>query len=93
MAGIWDEWTDVDTGEVILSCAIITTGPNEFMKPLHDRMPAILGRDQADAWFSAPPEEAYEMLKPRPSNWMAFRPVSAYVNSVKNQGPDCIAAA
>jgi len=90
LAGIWDEWADPETGEVILSCAVITCAPNAFMAKLHDRMPVILGADQADAWFNAPPEEALEMLKACPSDWMNAHRVSPYVNNARNQGPECI---
>lgn len=90
IAGLWDEWTDPETGEVILSCTVITCEPNKFMAELHDRMPVILGEDQLDAWFNAPPEEAFKMLKPCPSEWMTANTVSAYVNNTRNQGPDCI---
>ena len=30
---------------------IITTGPNEVMAPIHDRMPVILQPEQFDAWL------------------------------------------
>src|SRR5438552_13425567 len=36
-AGIWDTWRN--RGDVITSCAIITTAPNELVAELHDRMP------------------------------------------------------
>ena len=90
LAGLWDEWTDPETGEVLLSCTIITCEPNAFMAVLHDRMPVILGAEQLDAWFRAPPEDAYDMLKPCPDEWMASDEVSAYVNNARNQGPECI---
>ena len=90
MAGLWDEWKDPETGEIHLTCTTITCEPNDFMAELHDRMPVILGADQLDAWFSAPPEIAVEMLKPCPSEWMAAHKVNAYVNDARNQGPDCI---
>lgn len=90
IAGLWDEWTDPDSGEIHLTCAAITCAPNDFMADIHDRMPVILGADQLEAWFHAPPEIAYDMLKPCPSDWMEARLVSAYVNNVRNKGPDCI---
>jgi len=90
IAGLWEEWTDPETGEVVTTCTVITCEPNEFMTELHDRMPVILGADQLDAWFNAPPEETYEMLKPCPSDWITANKVSAYVNSTRNQGADCI---
>src|SRR5258707_7078931 len=39
-AGIWDSWSN--RGNVVTSCAIITTAANELVAELHDRMPAIL---------------------------------------------------
>ena len=90
IAGLWDEWTNPESGEVMLTCTVITCEPNEFMADLHDRMPVILGADQVEAWFNAPPEEALTMLKPCPSEWMTAHKVSAYVNNTRNQGPDCI---
>ncbi len=51
-AGVWDEWKR--DGVSIASCAIVTTGANELLQPIHDRMPVIL------------PEEAYKLwLDPR----------------------------
>ena len=39
-AGVWDTWRN--RGELITSCAIITTAANELVAELHDRMPTIL---------------------------------------------------
>jgi len=36
--------TDEGTGEVIESCTIITTQPNDVVAPVHDRMPVIVPR-------------------------------------------------
>ena len=40
-AGLYEHWTSKE-GEYIQSATIITTGPNDFMKPIHHRMPVIL---------------------------------------------------
>src|SRR5579864_5033837 len=40
-AGIWDRWSDPG-GTVVESCAILTTTPNQLLRDVHDRMPAIL---------------------------------------------------
>jgi putative SOS response-associated peptidase YedK len=42
VAGLWETWTDPETGEVVTSCTIITCAPNALMAELHDRMPVIL---------------------------------------------------
>lgn len=44
MAGLWSEWTDPDSQEVIESCTVITTTANSVMRELHERMPVILSR-------------------------------------------------
>ena len=44
-AGLWTSWADKDTGELIDSCTIITTTPNELVARVHNRMPVILPRD------------------------------------------------
>src|SRR6266571_2008075 len=36
----------------IASCAIITTGPNELIAPIHHRMPVILAPEAEAAWLS-----------------------------------------
>ncbi|MFZ5618500.1 MAG: SOS response-associated peptidase [Pseudomonadota bacterium] len=90
LAGVWDEWKDPDTGKAVLTFSIVTVPANELIEPLHDRMPAILSKQQADDWFNAPPEEAFLMLKPCPSEWLSLTRVSPYVNNSRNQGPDCI---
>src|SRR6267154_5251105 len=48
-AGIWDKWKNRD--QSIISCAIITTSPNELVEELHDRMPAILLPEFFEAWL------------------------------------------
>jgi putative SOS response-associated peptidase YedK len=31
IAGLWDEWRDKGSGEVLKSCTMIITEPNEFV--------------------------------------------------------------
>ncbi|MDX1639231.1 MAG: SOS response-associated peptidase [Balneolaceae bacterium] len=53
-AGVWNTWTDPNTGEVILSHAIITTDPNETVKKIHNtqnRMAMILPQSAYDLWL------------------------------------------
>ncbi len=58
-AGLWETWhpkeasiTVQGAGGVITSCCIITTTANSIMRPIHDRMPVILDREQWDTWLS-----------------------------------------
>ncbi len=91
-AGLWDEWKQPDSGK-LLSFTIITTGPNELMKPIHDRMPVILKEEDESAWLD--PEltdfdKLLPLLKPYPSDRMEAYEVSTIVNSPKNDVPECI---
>ena len=51
LAGLWAGWKDEDTGEVIRSFTIITTGANDMMAPVHDRMPVMVPDEAWDRWL------------------------------------------
>lgn len=54
MAGIWQPWTDAETGEYTETVAIVTTDANFLMKQIHnskERMPTILNEDLAWEWM------------------------------------------
>ncbi len=54
MAGIWQPWKDVETGEYVETFSIITTAANSLMAQIHNsrkRMPAILSEDYAYEWL------------------------------------------
>jgi putative SOS response-associated peptidase YedK len=82
-AGIWDEWRR--NGVSKLSCAIITTAPNELLAGIHDRMPAILPLDAYDKWLhkDTESEELTQLLMPFPAMAMKSYPVSSEVNQPK----------
>jgi putative SOS response-associated peptidase YedK len=89
-AGIWDAWSN--RGEVVTSCAIITTAANELVGELHDRMPAILVPEFHDAWVdpTTDREVLTRILKPFPSLRMKTHPVSSSVNSPDNDTADLV---
>lgn len=49
LSGLWDVWKGPQ-GDVT-SCTIIVTEANQFMKPLHDRMPVILDPRDHERWL------------------------------------------
>ena len=54
-AGLWSEWVDKTTGELINSYAILTTEANETMSRIHNskkRRPMILSRDNERGWIN-----------------------------------------
>jgi len=91
-AGLWDRWKD-EGGEVIESCAILTTDANSLFRSAHDRMPVILHPDAYDEWLDDDVrnvEALKELLRPYPSSEMVAYPVSTRVNSPQSQGEDLI---
>ena len=54
MAGIWNPFTDRETGETFDTFAIVTTKANKLMAEVHNtkkRMPVILNEDLAWEWL------------------------------------------
>jgi putative SOS response-associated peptidase YedK len=92
-AGLWDRWRNPQ-GQVIESCTILTTAPNELMQDIHDRMPVILARDEYDLWLDpgfTRVDELQPLLKPYSTAAMRRYRVSQRVNQVKNDDPECAA--
>src|SRR5512135_2638947 len=86
-AGLWERWKDKASGEVVRSCTIITTTPNEVCAPIHDRMPVIVAPEDYGKWLGedeADPVRLLQMLKPFPAEAMVAFPVDARVGNVKN---------
>lgn len=91
MAGVWERWTDPETGEEIRSCSIVTTGPNALMESIHNRMPVILPPERWDTWLDPAvndPAQLQELLVPYPAEGMKERRVAKAVGDVKNKGPE-----
>jgi putative SOS response-associated peptidase YedK len=91
-AGLWEIWHSPD-GSEIRSCTIITTEPNELMKPIHNRMPVILSPQVYQDWLNpgnGKPDRLSSYLVPYPSDQMIAYPVSNTVNNPKNDTPECI---
>ena len=86
-AGLWERWRDPATKEVVRSCTIITSPPNELLAPIHDRMPVILDRADWAKWLGedhAKPPELRKMLRPWPATRMRAYRIGQRVNNVRN---------
>lgn len=79
LAGLWDEWTDPATGEIVLSATIIVTDANAEAATVHNRMPVILEQDQFANWLSG--KSGTEILQPVPAGTLTEHRVSRRVNS------------
>ena len=91
-AGIYESWYDNKLKETILTCALLTTEPNEKIATLHDRMPVILESHQWELWLdhSSSYSELNRLFVPLPNDRITYFPVSDLVNSVKNDSVECI---
>ena len=50
LGGIWNKWMSGE-GSELESCCVITTEPNELVKPLHNRMPVIIPNGLEEEWI------------------------------------------
>ena len=93
LAGITELWRGPD-GPVRTVC-LITTEPNELMRPIHDRMPVIVPPKDYGAWLD-PMNEDMQKLKGLMASYPAARMeaylVSKAVSNAKNDGAELIEA-
>lgn len=90
-AGVWDSWNGPDGP--VETVAVLTVPANELVKPMHDRMPAIVNEDHFAAWLDpgeTRPERLLPLLRPYPAERMEVRPVSDRVNGTRAEGPELL---
>ncbi len=97
------EWEDpeergVDADGYLYSATLITTTPNAVVRPVHDRMPAILASPEAEAAWLDPrlsTEEAIELCGPLDAARMQGAPANPALNKVGKgmaEGPELLVA-
>lgn len=92
-AGLWEHWTDPNSGGELQTCTILTTESNQLMESIHNRMPVILEPEDYETWLDPShynPGELEEMLRPYGADNMEYYPVSTLVNKPQNDQPACI---
>ncbi|MGI8547189.1 MAG: SOS response-associated peptidase [Gemmatimonadaceae bacterium] len=89
LAGLWEVWGAGD--DRLTTCTIITTGPNEIMAPIHNRMPVVLAGDARDAWLdsTAATKMLQDLLIPDRTEALHTYEVSPLVNSPRNDNAEC----
>lgn len=79
-AGIWEAWRSPE-GQVLETCAILTTAANATVAKLHDRMPVILHPDEFSLWLGRQVNEAVRLttpLAPYPADRLEAYQVSTF---------------
>jgi putative SOS response-associated peptidase YedK len=102
MAGLWEYWKpkeDPDNlyPDGLVTATVLTTQAVGPLTQIHDRMPLVLPRTAWDAWLNPDMgggDDAVSALLAPPSEdliaALELRPVSALVNSVRNNGPELL---
>jgi putative SOS response-associated peptidase YedK len=89
LAGIYERWLSED-GEVLDSCAIVTTEANALVMPIHDRMPVIVAPEHYERWLDPANADVSDLIAAYPAEAMSCYPVSTRVNSVRHDDPTLI---
>ncbi len=90
LAGLWENWTDKVSGDSLQTTTLMTTAANEFMIPLHHRMPVILESNTAGEWLAGSNDllDDVAAITPALKAW----PVDRRVNNARNESADLIDA-
>jgi putative SOS response-associated peptidase YedK len=88
-AGLWETWTGPN-GEELETAAIVTTQANRTLKPIHDRMPAIVPPEGFDLWLDGAAVDATTaaaLIAPAPDSLLEAYEISTAVNRTANDDP------
>lgn len=91
-AGLWDKW-EPPGGESIESCTILTTSPNDVLRPIHERMPVIVDPQAYNLWLDPTVQQVeaiQPILHPYPADRMEAYPVSLLINNPRHDAPACL---
>jgi putative SOS response-associated peptidase YedK len=92
LAGLWERY-EGPGGEIVESCAILTTAADETVATVHERMPAAIEPADFGAWLDASMRDgvrAASIFRRRELSVWAGYPVGLGVNRVGVDGPDLV---
>ena len=89
LGGVWESWRAPD-GSILRTCCLITTGPNDIMLPVHDRMPVIVSPADYGVWLTAEPTDALGLVRPFTADVMQTWAVNTRVSRSVEEGEDLI---
>lgn len=89
LGGLWNRWTDTETGEVLETFSIITTDANALMSKIHNnklRMPLIIKPEDKLRWLDTTlnKEDVEKLMQPYDGNDLKAHTVSKLVNRKKD---------
>lgn len=92
-AGLHEHWARGD--RVLETFTVLTTTPNDVLRPIHDRMPVILSGSDRSLWLDPDlrdPAALLPLLRPHPAPEMEAVPVGRWVNDPRHDDPRCLSA-
>lgn len=93
LAGLWEDWVDLQTGERLETLTIVVTDANSLIAEIHDRMPVILNQEDWPTWLAREVRDKavlQPLLRPYPAERMTAYPVDRRVNAPKHDEPGLI---
>ncbi len=99
IAGLFDRWSSEDGTSAVESCAMLTVPANSVVKPMCERMPAIVRPQDFSAWLGGTnessendPRKLKDLCRAWPAEWTALTNVNPAVNSPRFDNPSCLIA-
>ncbi|MBY6241596.1 SOS response-associated peptidase [Methylosinus sp. Sm6] len=90
LAGLYETLSSADGSEVDTAC-ILTTSANGATVAIHERMPAVIERQDFDLWLNCGDErgaeDAWRLLAPATCDTLEFFEIGPDVNKAENDGP------
>lgn len=90
LAGLFEFWRPDLAAPWLVTATVITAPASPAMEAIHDRMPLLLPPALIAAWLD-PAQRFTHDLPGLPDELLVADPVSAAVNSVRNNSPDLVA--
>jgi len=78
MAGLYESWISPEK-KPLRTCTIITTGANDLVGPIHDRMPVIVPKTEESTWIDPDNQDQARLLsilRPYPADLMDMGPAA-----------------
>jgi len=86
LGGIWQDW-GADRQPTF---AIVTTGANAQMAPIHHRLPLVIEQNDWGLWLGEQGHGAAVLMQPTANDVLTLHRVSTAVNSNRSEGPELI---
>jgi putative SOS response-associated peptidase YedK len=95
LGGLWEAWRERDSGDWLITCAVLTTEPNELVAPIHDRMPVVIRPEDYRAWIAPQTtmEDVRRLTAPLSPEDMRAWEISALVNDPRTDDARVLAPA